>query len=96
MTKTYLGFSPAEFGNSFILILGRTEDRLIESYISKLKSSRDLVIILLHNEDNHKRAIQIKEYAEENGIDLLLVDHLTIKDTIKKMEEWSYATIRRT
>ena len=69
---------------------------MIESYISKLRSSRELVIILLYNEDNHKRAMQIKEYAEENGIDLLLVDHLTVKDTIKKMEEWSYATIRRT
>ena len=96
LTKTYLEFSAAEFGNSFILILGRTEDRLIESYIRKLKSSRDLVVILLYNEDNHKRAMQIKEYTDKHGIDLLLVDHLTIKDTIKKMEEWSYATIRRT
>ena len=95
-TNSYLDFSASEFGNSFVLILGRTDDRLIESYLSKLKSTRELVIILIYNEDNLERAKQIQDTVKKNGIELLLTDHATIRETMKKMEEWSYATVKRT
>lgn len=95
-TNSYLELSASEFGNSFILILTRTDDRLIESYLSKLKSSRDLIIILIYNEDNYERAQQIQKTVEENGIQMILTNHSSVIDTMKKMEEWSYATVKRT
>ena len=95
-TNSYLELSASEFGNSFILILTRTDDRLIESYLSKLKSSRDLIIILIYNEDNYERAQQIQKTVEENGIQMILTNHSSVMDTMKKMEEWSYATVKRT
>lgn len=94
-TNSYLDFSTSEFGNSFILILSRTDDRLIESYLSKLKSNRDLIIILIYNEDNFERAQQIQKTVQNNGIEVILSNHASVKDTMKKMEEWSYATVKR-
>jgi len=95
LSKTYLQLSSAEFGNSFVLILGRLDDRLIDSYIPKIKTARDLVVVIVHNETNQDRAEQIQEAAQKVGVTCLLASAETVRGTIGSLERWAYATTQR-
>ena len=55
-----------------------------------------IIIILIYNDDNLERAKQIQKTVQDNGIEIILTNHESIMDTMKKMEEWSYATVKRT
>ncbi|MFB3042983.1 MAG: DUF58 domain-containing protein [Nitrososphaerales archaeon] len=95
LSKTYLQLSSTEFGNSFVLILGRLDDRLIDSYIPKIKTARDLVVVIVHNETNQDRAEQIQEAAQKVGVTCLLASAETVRGTIGSLERWAYATTQR-
>ena len=95
LAKTYLQLSTSEFGRSFVLILGRTDDRLLDSYIPKIQTTRDLVVVIIHNDSTKSRAEEIQQAAHKVGVTTFLTSAETVKDTVAALERWAYASTQR-
>lgn len=86
---------PAEYGKKLVLVLGRTDDLLLDSYIPRLALNKDLIVVIVYNETNKTRAEQIQNSAKNAGVPVLLTNASTVRETIDALEKWSYAAMAR-
>ena len=94
LTKTVQQL-PAEYGRKLVLVLGRTDDLLLDSYIPRLALNKDLIVVIVHTEVNKTRAEQIQKSAKNAGVPVVLATANTVRQTIEALEKWSYAAIAR-
>jgi uncharacterized protein (DUF58 family) len=87
---------PPDYGKKFVLIIGRTDDLLLDTFIPKIALNKNLIVVVVHTELNKVRAEQIQSAAKSAGVPVILTTAGTVRETIDGLERWSYAVVART
>lgn len=86
---------PADYGHKLVLIIGRVDDLLLDSFIPRIALNKNLIVVIVHNEITKARAEQIQTSAESAGVSVLLATAGTVRQTMDELEKWSYAAFAR-
>ena len=86
---------PADYGRKLVLIIGRVDDLLLDSFIPRISLNKDLIVVIMHNESTKARAEQIQVATKNAGVPVLLTTANTVRQTMDELEKWSYAALAR-
>jgi len=90
-------YIPADFGSTFILIVGRIGDTLISTfvnYLSKLRLHRQLILIIVYTEALTSIAEKLQRATVKAGVPTLLASSKNVRETLQTLERYAYADLR--
>tara|TARA_B100001013_G_scaffold334506_1_gene252229 strand:- start:164 stop:1384 length:1221 start_codon:yes stop_codon:yes gene_type:complete len=92
LSSTQKQFS-AEFGRTLIVISSRLDDKLFSNYMARIKAVKDLLLIIVHNDENQSSAEILQKESTSKGIKTIVTNKANIQNAIKEIEVWSSGSI---
>ena len=92
LSSTQKQFS-AEFGRTLIVISSRLDDKLFSNYMARIKAVKDLLLIIVHNDENQSSAESLQKESNSKGIKTIVTNKANIQNAIKEIEVWSSGSI---
>jgi uncharacterized protein (DUF58 family) len=92
LSSTQKQFS-AEFGRTLIVISSRLDDKLFSNYMGRIKAVKDLLLIIVHNDENQSSAESLQKESNSKGIKTIVTNKANIQNAIKEIEVWSSGSI---